>query len=143
MPDEPSMSADELQARMARLRGELRTDVTRTRAAAKRLTDWRYYVRQFPWASAATMVAAGFMLVPKKRERPLVDESALEKMVGENRVVVIPQKAVAAQKSMIGSIGALVAAAAARAAMNYVSHRLAQMSRPVGEEPPVRIRTPK
>lgn len=143
MSDDPPMSADDLQARMAQLRGELRTDVTRTTAAAKQLTDWRYYVRQYPWATAAAVAAAGFLLVPRKRERPLLDEAALEKMVAEKRVVVIPQKPTEAKKSMVGAIGSLVAAAATRAAMNYASHRFAEMNRPVETETPTRIRTPK
>jgi hypothetical protein len=137
------MSADDLQARMAQLRGELRTDVTQTTAAAKQLTDWRYYVRQYPWVTAAAVTAVGFMLVPRKREKPLIDEAALQKMVAEKRVVVIPQKPTEAKKSMVGSIGALLAAAATRAAMNYVSSRFAEMNRPVESDASVRIRTPK
>lgn len=143
MSNDRFMTTEELQLRMDQLRGELRGDATRTAEAAKQLADWRYYVRQFPWVSAAAVAAAGFMLVPRRRERPIVDEAALEKMVAENRVVVIPQKHQETKRSMIGSVGALVAAAAGRAAMSYVSQRLTEMSRPVEKSDEARIRSPK
>lgn len=143
MSDDRSMSADDLQVRMSQLRSELRADVSRTSAAAKQLTDWRYYVRQFPWASAGTVAALGFMLVPRKRERPLVDQDALEKMVAENRVVVLPQKPIVSKKTVVGSIGGLLLAAATRAAMSYVSNQLVGLNRSALNETPVRVRTPK
>jgi hypothetical protein len=143
MSHEHGMSANDLQLRMAQVRRAVVWDVEETTTAAKRLTDWRYYVRQFPWATAAAVAAVGFLLVPRKRERPLVDESALAKMVAEKRVVVIPQKAESTKRSAISSIGGLVAAAAARAAMNYVTHHFAEASRPAAEDSRVRIRTPK
>lgn len=143
MSDDHSMSVDDLQKRMSQLRGEVRADVIHTSAAAKEFTDWRYYVRQFPWVSAAAVAAVGFLLVPRKRPRPMIDEAALEKMVAEKRVVVIPQKQETARKTMLGSVGGLVAAAATRAAMSYFSHRFSDLNRAVEEVPVDRIRTPK
>ncbi|MEX2171832.1 MAG: hypothetical protein WD851_21105 [Pirellulales bacterium] len=143
MSDDHSMSVDDLQKRMAQLRGEVRADVIHTSAAAKEFTDWRYYVRQFPWVSAAAVAAVGFLLVPRKRPRPMIDEAALEKMVAEKRVVVIPQKQETAKKTMLGSVGGLIAAAAARAAMNYFSHRFTDVNSQAQELSAGRIRTPK
>lgn len=143
MSDEHGMSANDLQLRMAQVRRSVRWDVEETTSAAKRLTDWQYYVRQFPWATAAAVAAVGFMLVPRKREQPLIDKAALEKMVAEKRVVVIPQKPETAKKSALASVGGLLAAAATKAAMNYVSHRFAESGRPVEERDTARVRTPK
>jgi hypothetical protein len=143
MSDEHGMSADDLQLRMAQVRRAVQWDVEETATAAKRLADWQYYVRQFPWATVAAMAAVGFMLVPRKRPRPLVDESALKKMVAEKRVVVIPQKEEHTKQSALSSLGGLLAAAAAKAAMNYVSHRFTEANRPVDREETSRVRTPK
>ena len=143
MPDEHGMSVNDLQLRMAQVRRAVRWDAEETASAAKRLADWHYYVRQFPWATAAAVAAIGFMLVPRKRERPLVDQAALEKMVAEKRVVVIPQEGESTKRSAFSSLGGLLAAAATKAAMNYVSHRFTEANRPVEREDARRVRTPK
>lgn len=144
MPRNGYESADELQARMRELRQELKSDVSRTTAAARQLTDWRYYFRQFPWYSAAAIAAIGFIAVPRKRERPLVDEAALQKMINEKRVVVIPQKTDMAKKGVFASIGGLLATVVTRMAVSYASQRFSELNTPGTEEnTPMRMRTPK
>ena len=125
MSESNSLSADELRARMDHLRRKLRVDVARTSVAARRLTDWRYYVRHFPWASAAAAAALGFLIVPRREPRPVVDQEALENLMAEKRVVVIPQSEDASgKKGLASTVGAAVAAMAARTAMNYMSNKL-------------------
>jgi hypothetical protein len=52
---------------MAELRRELTCDVRDVGRGAREMANPLYYVRHFPWASAAMAAAIGYMLVPKKK----------------------------------------------------------------------------
>ena len=54
---------------MAELRRELTIDVRDVSRSAREMTNPLYYVRRFPWATAASAAAIGYMLVPKKKHR--------------------------------------------------------------------------
>lgn len=58
---------DEIRRRMAHIRRELHEDVRTVVAGAEAVTDWRRYVRLYPWACLGAAFAAGFLIVPKKR----------------------------------------------------------------------------
>ena len=45
-----------------------RRDAEQVAQSARAMTDWTFYVRKFPWATAALAAAAGFLLVPKKQQ---------------------------------------------------------------------------
>jgi ElaB/YqjD/DUF883 family membrane-anchored ribosome-binding protein len=71
----PEDSAEALRQRMAELRRELTCDVRDVSRSAQEMADTAkemanplYYIRRFPWLSAAAAVAVGYLLVPKKRQ---------------------------------------------------------------------------
>src|SRR5262245_35990311 len=62
-------SDDPIQAEMRQVRTELRADVQEIVAGARVMTDWRHYVRQYPWLAVGAAAALGYFLVPP---RPVV-----------------------------------------------------------------------
>jgi hypothetical protein len=50
---------------MLELRSEVREDVEGIFDRAEQLTDWRYYVRRYPWACLAAAAVVGYAIVPK------------------------------------------------------------------------------
>jgi len=59
---------EEIRRRMAKIRGDLHKDVRGVVASAEAATDWRSYVRKYPWISLGAAFGAGLFLVPKRHE---------------------------------------------------------------------------
>jgi hypothetical protein len=67
--------ADEIREQMRRVRATLKTDVCELVEAAREKTDWRHYVRNYPWLCLGAAAAVGFSVI-KSRPRPVpLDES--------------------------------------------------------------------
>ena len=60
----------EIRRQMAQIRRELHEDVRDVVATAEAVTDWRRYLRNYPWVALGAAFAAGFWVVPK-RQKPL------------------------------------------------------------------------
>jgi hypothetical protein len=119
---------DDIRRKMAMIRRELHEDVRNVVETAEAVSDWRHYIRTYPWASIGLAVAVGYMLVPKRRKTVKPDE------VARAVVAEIPQVTVQAaapeppRKASGGLIKAglgLLAPIAMRAAQNYATHFLA------------------
>jgi hypothetical protein len=117
--------AKELRLRMAAVRNDLRHDVTRMVDSARVMTNWRYYVKQFPWLSIAAATAVGFLLVPKRTQIIAPDADALEELAKRNRIVVSAGPKPEPAHDMSRKVLAVVGAAALRAAAAYLGQRSA------------------
>ena len=53
-----------IQREMAIARRELYEDARSVVKNAKELTDWRHYVREYPWLSVGAAFAVGYLVVP-------------------------------------------------------------------------------
>src|ERR1700676_1262593 len=69
--------ADEIRRRMIEQRGALRDDLDFLVAQARLKTDWRHYVRRYPWVFMGAGVVLGYFLVPPA-PRGLLDPTAQE-----------------------------------------------------------------
>lgn len=56
----------EIQRQMSEIRGEMRHDMNTLVTNARTLSDWRYYVRNYPWACLGAAAFAGYLLVPPR-----------------------------------------------------------------------------
>ncbi len=113
---------------MAQIRRELHEDLQGVVAGAEAATDWRNYVRRYPWAALAAAVTAGYLLVPR-RKRPAteviayVPEAARQAEPSRNGTAVPPSKTEStARAGLIGTLFGLVGPLAVRAAQSYASH---------------------
>jgi hypothetical protein len=65
---------DEIQTRLAELRGALERELDGAVANARTLADWRYHFRAHPGWFCAAAALVGFVLVPARREKVTVHQ---------------------------------------------------------------------
>jgi hypothetical protein len=58
---------DEIRRQMAKIRIDLHYDMRSVVAGAEAATDWRFYVRHYPWVCLGVAFASGFLAVPRRR----------------------------------------------------------------------------
>jgi hypothetical protein len=82
-------SSEKIRRRMAELRRELECDVREVGRGARVYSDWKFYVRKFPWAVAGAALVAGYMLVPKRR-KPIIkpDAETIAELVKQKKIRV-------------------------------------------------------
>jgi hypothetical protein len=130
-----SNEVEEIRRRMAQIRREMHEDVQGVVASAETATDWRSYVRSYPWLSLGLAVAAGFLIVP--RRPPTVVPPVAMPVESQDRVAQRERRA-----GLLGAMAGMVVPVLTRAAQAYASHWLenwiAQQTRagPQGSESP-------
>ncbi len=62
---------DEVRRHMAQIRKELHEDVQGVVKGAEAATDWRRYVRNYPWITVGVAFGLGFLLVPRRQHPPV------------------------------------------------------------------------
>jgi len=81
-------SAEKIRRRMAELRRELECDVREVSRGARVYSDWKFYVRKFPWAVAGAALLAGYMLVPKRKPIVKPDAETIAELVKQKKIRV-------------------------------------------------------
>lgn len=131
-------SPEELQRRMARLRSEVSEDVESVFDTAEELTDWRHYVRRYPWVTVTAAAAVGFVLAPSRSRRPParrdLDRGDLDRRdfdfdafldEAQRRGLVIDRAEQASSRpSWVGSVLRVVGPLVLRQAMRLATHKL-------------------
>jgi len=79
--------SNEIQRRMAQIRRDLHEDVRGVVASAEAVTDWRRYIRNYPWTAMGVALAAGYLVVPR-RHRSVPHDLATHADVARVREVV-------------------------------------------------------
>lgn len=119
---------DQIRSQMAQIRQKLHQDMQGVVAGAEAASDWKYYVRLYPWAAVAACLAVGFVVVPRKRRSvSQTAEKAAEKAVAKvtgavevNGASLLMSKPTAEKKKgWIAGAFALAAPLALRAAQTY------------------------
>ncbi len=83
-----SSVAERIQQRMQDLRAQLDDDVEDVVDSTKEFTDWRTYVRRYPWACVGVAAAIGYLVVPSRVELESPDADALLELAKTNQLVV-------------------------------------------------------
>ena len=130
-----SNEIEEIQQKMAQIRRELHQDISEVVAGAEAATDWRRYVRAYPWAALALATAAGYFVVPRngRTARPGVldasDRETIRAIVEEARKAAADGNGKAkapVKKSLIGAGIAMLMPMAWRLAQDYAMAYLEQ-----------------
>ena len=115
---------EEIRRKMARIRRELHDDVRDVVEGAEAVSDWRHYVRLYPWAAVGAACALGYFVVPKSRKAAV---KPIE--VAQAVAAAMPQFALSAPseppKKSTGLIRAslgMLAPVVLRAVQNYATH---------------------
>jgi hypothetical protein len=112
---------NEIQQKMAQIRRDLHQDVSEVVAGAEAATDWRRYVRAYPWAAVAIALAAGYMVVPRRSRHDAANEAdmdAIRALLDQARQAAAAAKE-PVRKSLLGAAIAMLAPVAWRLAQDY------------------------
>jgi hypothetical protein len=140
-PHQGTMSedADSIRERMQNVRRSVGDDVEGIVHTAKALSDWRYYVKNHPWACLGAAFAAGFMLMPKRKLPKGDDARQLIELLRANKISLGAMGATPFGPGTGGLAKTLLAVAApavTRAVMTYVGERFAAGGQPPQAPPP-------
>jgi len=116
-----SESADEISRRMQDVRREVSDDVRGIVETAKTLSDWRYYVKNHPWACVGLAVGLGFMVAPRKRSKPGPDTQELIALLKKYNVSVAQPQG--ASKGLVHTLIGMATPIIMRGVMNAAQQR--------------------
>ena len=111
---------DEIRRKMAQIRRDLHQDVQSVVQGAEAATDWRRFIRNYPWASMGVALAVGYLVVPKRHKAPTLQIAAPE--IARAVAAEVPKAAEPEKKKgkgLLGTAFGLLAPVALRAAQGY------------------------
>jgi hypothetical protein len=112
---------EEIRRQMAAIRKELHEDVRGVVESAESVTDWRRYLRMYPWLSVGAALAVGYLIVPRRHAQVPPDVTTqLRELVTES------QAKETERPSWLGSVFGVLAPVVVRAAQGYAAHYLEQ-----------------
>ena len=117
-------AADDIRQRMAELRRSLAYDVEDVSRGATAMTDPSYYVRRFPWAAVAIAAAAGYMLIPKKKELNQPDPETVAELVRKQKIRVEPMKRDKEREGLLKTLLVMGITWAAKTGAGFVGQQL-------------------
>ena len=134
--------ADELRLKMAQIRRELHADVREVVANAEAVTDWRRYIRMYPWTALGVSAAVGYLIVPR-RHKVVPVPVVIPSDAGAVREVIEKEKEEVKgpiRKGLLASALGFVAPVAMRAvqgyAVQYLENWIAQQQAMAGGPSP-------
>ena len=109
--------ATQIRRSMAYVRHELDEEASDIRESAQTLSDWHYYIKNYPWACVGAAAVIGYLVVPRKLviERP--DPETLEKLARKNHLVVDRKPEKQAKSGLIGTAFSFVGGLVLKTAM--------------------------
>jgi TctA family transporter len=127
----PASSGEEIQRQMRQVRRELGEDVQEIVANARTMTDWKHYVRTYPWACLGAAAVAGYLIVPSRQRVVSPDPQALAAALKDQKIVVQSAPAKAEAKAtlrgqIVGMVTGALFQAGAAALKQYAARQLAE-----------------
>jgi hypothetical protein len=134
----PDDSAEEIRLRMAELRRDVERDVRKVSRDARVITDWKFYVRRFPWAVAGAALVAGYLLVPKRKPVIKPDPETVAELVKQKKIRVESVTKQPDKPGMMKSLLMMGITWAARTGVQYLTQQMTaaaqQKSRAAGPQ---------
>ena len=116
-------SADQIQQRMRQLRNDLADEVAHFASSARTMTDWRYYVKAYPWVCLGVAAAAGYLIVPRRIEMVSPDAETLLQLAERNKLVVKSDPKPDVRGGLAGPVFNFIANAAVRGVIAYLGQK--------------------
>jgi hypothetical protein len=120
-----SDQAEQLRRQMAQVRRDLVDEADQIAESARTITDWRYYVASYPWASMAVAAAVGYIAVPRRLEIVQPDPDTLAKLARQERLVVKPKAEAEPKKGLAGTLFTFLSSMVIRGALAAIGQQVA------------------
>lgn len=130
-----SDNSESIQRRMAEIRRDLNETVGEIKDQARQLRDWRYYMRQYPWAFTGTAAVVGYLMVPHRARGVHVDPKQWAELARQQVISREPQTT--AGHSLVRTALSYASGLLLRSAVGYMAQKLASStlgSRPATAE---------
>lgn len=114
---------EELRNQMARIRAGARWKAVQIKRETKQLTDWKYYVKSYPWLVAGGAILLGYLLVPQRRTVLPASLPVGRPPQGPSDETVETVK----KTGLLAGAAALVWSVLYKAGTTYATRRLAQL----------------
>lgn len=116
------MMSDEAQkilAEMEMVRREVDEDVDDLVDVAKQMTDWRYYVRNYPWLCVGGAALVGYFAIPRRIEVIRPDPDDIEELAKRRKLVVDPSNEKKVKSGVSGQLFNFLSSLALRGLITY------------------------
>jgi hypothetical protein len=127
-------AADAVQARMRQIRCEIDHDLEEMAASARKMVDWRHYVKTHPWVCLGAAAALGFLIVPRRSKGSAPDLAAVAALARTGHVVAEP--APAATRGLVDLLLSTVASIAVRKAIELLGQGAGRLWGMAADAPP-------
>jgi hypothetical protein len=107
----PANSGEEIQRQMRQVRRELGEDMQEIVENARTMTDWRHYVRSYPWVCLGAAALVGYLIVPTRTQVIKPDAATLAEWAKSQKLVVQPAGAAPAKPGMVRQLAGMAAGA--------------------------------
>lgn len=126
MADDEAARLEQIRRRMQSLRTDLHQDVREVVISTREMTDWKTYVRRYPWVCVGLAAGVGFFLVPTKVHKEYVQPSdeQVMKLAKEDRLHVNTEPVGRPKASLVTTALTFVMSAVLRSAMAYAGQQL-------------------
>ena len=91
------------------------------------MTDWKHYVKTYPWVCLGTAAAVGFLMVPKRSTTRYVDLATLTTAARTGHYPVVEPPPRSASRGMATALLATVARMAVHRAIGLLAQRSARV----------------
>jgi hypothetical protein len=140
----PATSGEEIQRQMRQVRRELGEDVREIVENARTMTDWRHYVRSYPWVCLGAAALVGYLIVPARPQVIKPDAATLAEWAKSQKLVIEPTGAIQTKPSLARQLAGMAAGALLQGgiamAKQYALQQLAAVAQHNGVEPERRER---
>jgi hypothetical protein len=129
------MSGDDIRERMRFVRRAIGEDMDDFVESTKDITDWRSYVKRYPWLCLGAAIAVGYLVVPKRVQILAPDAETLMELAKQKKVVINttpPQP----RSDLLKSIFLGATAAVLRTSVAFAGQRLSQIRTASASQPP-------
>jgi len=129
--------AERIRRKMHHVRQDMGDDLKGIVLGARQLSDWRYYVKQHPWACLGAAFALGFVLMPGKRPPASAE---VEQLLAQLRQSTKKARALGGgsfSSSLLGRLVNMAAPIAVRSATSFLSSQMSGARRKGDPHDPV------
>ena len=120
--------AERIQRRMHDLRGELDNDLEEVVDSAKEFTDWRSYVRRYPWACVGVAAAIAYLAVPSRVQLESPEVDTLLELAKKNKLAVEANPSARKQEGIASTALRFILHAAGRSALTHLGQKVGEFA---------------
>lgn len=115
------VDTNEIQRRMAEIRQGLEEDVDDIVVSVQEITDWRAFVKSYPWKTLALAAAVGFIIVPSRPVVIRAEPHMLASLMGRKHLTLAGRDGPVRNGGLFGALVSVAAATAFRTAMTAIA----------------------